>query len=117
MITSALFAGVRSGSVWGSRIGSLLMELSCLRRSLAVGECFDEEGCRPVEGDAAGLQIRNVDLKHVVHALPHLELHRRSRAGGSRGVLARIVQQPLVAADLDQQRRESREIAEQGRGE
>src|SRR5882724_6489391 len=105
MITSAQFAGVRSGSVWGSRIGSLLMELSCVRGSSAIGERFDDERGGAVEGNAAGSQMRDVDLKDVMHALPHFELHGRARAGGSLGVLARVIQQSFVAPDLDQQRR------------
>src|ERR1022692_291773 len=115
MITSALFAGVRSGSVRGSRIGSLLMgallcgprvRVGSLRRSSALGECFDQERRGAVEGNAAGSQMRNVGLKHVMHALPHFESHRRSRAGCALGILARVVEQSLVATDLDQDRRQ-----------
>src|SRR5450755_4030297 len=51
MTTSALFAGVRSGSVRGSRIGSLLMgvllcgpkaRVGCLRRSALDAPCVSD---------------------------------------------------------------------------
>lgn len=54
----------------------------------------------------------DIELEDVMHALPDLERDGDAGPPRKRGILRGIVGQPLVGADLDQQRRRAGQIAD-----
>ena len=65
----------------------------------------EELGCT-VECPPRADELLDVELKDVMHSLPHLEPHCAASVDDGKGEPPRIIDQDLVRADLNQQRRQ-----------
>jgi hypothetical protein len=73
-----------------------------------------EEASGPVERGPAAFEMRDVELKDVMHPLLDLELDGNTRQLRAISILPRIVEQAFVGADLNEERRQAPQIAVEG---
>src|SRR5437016_4628636 len=62
-----------------------------------------QESCRAVERSPRARKGLHIELKYVVHALPHLQRDRCACFAGLDSVAARIVEENFLTADLNNQ--------------
>src|SRR5262245_61757008 len=76
-----------------------------------------QEASGAVEGDAAALEMCDVELEDVMHCLEDLEFDRNSGLRRAIGKLPGVIEQSLVGTHLKKKRRQSSQLAKQRRGE
>jgi hypothetical protein len=81
--------------------------------SSAVEGVAQELGCA-VECGPAGLEMRHVELKDVMHPLEYLELDRNAGQRREVGISPGVVEQAFVSTDLNEKWRQASQIAEKG---
>src|SRR5690242_16477833 len=73
------------------------------------GHCWTEVPGQVRTGGVHGApragELRDIELEHVVHALPHFQFHSAAGVFDSVSEPAGVVEQDLIGADLDQQGR------------
>src|SRR5262249_1004991 len=99
------------------RSPAAVISSACPARGEASTRLLLHEGAYPLDGLLAFVEHRRERMPYVDHVLPGLVGHVDARFLGPLGQARRIVEQGLRGADLNEQRRQTREVRIDRRGQ